>query len=121
VKKYGAKLGKNIEIIPQQVMDVLQAYSWPGNVRELENIIERTTILAWGSTLELDDSFDALHEVEWPSTNLLTLEEVERNHILGVLEQTNWRIEGQQGAALRLGLNPNTLRSRLKKLGITKP
>lgn len=121
VKKYGAKLGRKIDTIPQRVMDVLLAYSWPGNVRELENIIERVVILARGSTLELDDSFEALHEVEWPSTSSLRLEEVERDHILGVLEQTNWRIEGQRGAAIRLGLNPNTLRSRLKKLGIEKP
>jgi PAS domain S-box-containing protein len=77
VKKYGAKLGKNIEIIPQKVMDILLAYAWPGNVRELENIIERAVILARGFTIELDESLDVLRDTDLPNTNSLTLEEVE--------------------------------------------
>jgi len=120
-QKYARRMQKRIETIPSTAMKKLVAWPWPGNVRELENIIERAVILAQGSTLELDNSFDVVQEVTVPSPSSETLEEVERNHILRVLEQTNWRIEGQQGAAIRLGLNPNTLRSRLKKLGIDKP
>ena len=120
-KKYGRKLGKAIERIPQRVMDVLQAYPWPGNVRELENIIERVVILSPGSTIQFDELLDVVQSAEVQPRSSLTLEEVERNHILQVLEETGWRIEGRQGAAGRLGLNPSTLRSRIEKLGIEKP
>jgi transcriptional regulator with GAF, ATPase, and Fis domain len=121
VQKYSAKLGKKIETTPQKGMEALQAYSWPGNVRELENVIERAVILTRGSTIELDESLDVLRDTDLPDTSSLSLEEVERNHILCVLEETNWKIEGKQGAAVRLGLKPSTLRSRMKKLGIKKP
>ncbi|MCG8608020.1 sigma 54-interacting transcriptional regulator [bacterium] len=121
VNKYGAKLGKKISQVPQKVMETLQAYHFPGNVRELENIIERAIILAKGETLQLDESLELLKN---PSTHIVsaaTLEDVERNHILSVLQETKWRIEGPKGAALRLAINPNTLRSRMQKLGIRKP
>ena len=114
----------------------MQSYRWPGNVRELQNVIERAVILAPGPVLEIGE------ELRWgpglgttkpapePAPESLnadqprpekTLVEVERTHIRRVLEQTGWRIAGASGAARILGLNPSTLRSRIKKLGIRKP
>jgi len=119
-RRYGQKVGKVIDKIPQKVMTALQAYSWPGNVRELENIIERAVILSPGSILQLDEMLDLVRTIEAQPTTSLTLEEVERNHILKVLEEARWRIEGKRGAAVRLGLNPSTLRSRIEKLNIQK-
>ena len=122
VRKYSAKLNKQIERIPTAVMNALQAYAWPGNVRELENIIERAVILATGSALELDGAL-AVNREEAGSTSKgrQTLKEVERQHILQNLEDTSWRIEGPGGAAVRLGLHPSTLRSRMKKLNLASP
>ncbi len=119
-RKYGQKVGKVIDKMSQKVMTALQAYSWPGNVRELENIIERAVILSPGSILQLDELLDLVHTIKAQPTTSLTLEEVERNHILKVLEETGWKIEGKQSAAVRLGLNPSTLRSRIEKLNIQK-
>ncbi len=121
VAKYSAKMGKRIETIPQPVMASMQAYHWPGNVRELENVIERAVILTPGASLVLDEAFVHRPHTETPPPSGQTLQEVERDHIVHTLEETSWRIEGKQGAAVRLGLNPSTLRSRLNKLGITKP
>lgn len=120
-RKYRQKVGKVIDKIPQKVVTALQAYSWPGNVRELENIIERAVILSSGSTFEIDELLETLQATDAQPKPPLTLEEVERNHIIKVLEETGWRIEGKHGAAARLGLNPSTLRSRIEKLNIQKP
>ncbi|MGH9751281.1 MAG: sigma-54 interaction domain-containing protein [Blastocatellia bacterium] len=119
IKKYNAKLGKKIEIVPQQLIEALQAYYFPGNVRELENIIERAIILSTGSTLQMDMSFNSPRQTA--AEHLQTLDEVERSHIARVLAACNWRIEGRQGAAKRLGLHPSTLRSRMRKLNISRP
>ena len=104
------------------------AYPWPGNVRELENVLERAVILANGPTLEIGpDILPATPEAAAsaaPSPSPLpgaSLEAVESNHILSVLERTAWVIDGPGGAAKVLGLHPNTLRSRMKKLGIKRP
>lgn len=121
VTQYGAKLGKRIERIPQRVMHALQAYAWPGNVRELENIIERAVILTAGPTLEIDESLHVGSRTQATMQSGRTLQDVEQAYILHVLEETAWRIEGAHGAAGRLGLRPSTLRSRMQKLGITKP
>ena len=97
----------------------LAAYRWPGNIRELENVLERAVILASGPILDFEIDGErppALAAAEGPAPT--SLEEVERRHILDILRQTNWVIEGPRGAAGILGLHPNTLRSRLKKLGI---
>ncbi len=107
-----------------KLLRVLQEHEfdlWPGNVRELENALERAVILATGRVLEIDP--DVLGR---PASDALagisgSLEEVERKYIQTVLAQTGWVIEGHQGAAAILGLHPNTLRSRLKKLGLTRP
>lgn len=119
ITKFSTKLGKRFEGVSHATMDRLMTYSWPGNIRELENVIERATILANGPMLQIDDAF--LHAGPAPSHREGTMEEVERAYILQVLQETNWVIEGKQGAATRLDLHPNTLRSRMKKLGINKP
>ncbi len=119
VAKFSTKIGKKIDGVSQATMDHLMKYSWPGNIRELENVIERATILAKGSMLQIDDVM--LHGNSAPLMPVTdSLEEVERAHILRILQEVNWVIEGTQGAALRLDLHPNTLRSRMQKLGIKK-
>ncbi|MEO5956285.1 MAG: sigma 54-interacting transcriptional regulator [Nitrospiraceae bacterium] len=104
-----------------QSMDRLVRYPWPGNVRELQNVIERTVILARSSTVEIDEQFltppSPLAEAEATDN----LQELERQHILQMLERTQWRIYGPNGAAAQLGLNPSTLRSRLKRLDLKRP
>ena len=120
VGKFSRKLGKQIDGVSQSTMDRLMKYSWPGNIRELENVIERATILANGPLLQIDDVM--LQENSAPPSPVAdSLEEVERVHILRILQDTNWVVEGKQGTATRLGLHPNTLRSRMQKLGIKKP
>lgn len=119
IAKFSTKLGKRFDGVSHATMDRLRTYSWPGNIRELENVIERATILANGPMLQIDDAF--LHVGPAPSHREGTMEEVERAHILHVLQEANWVIEGKQGAATRLDLHPNTLRSRMNKLGIKKP
>ena len=100
-------------------MKALQDYPWPGNVRELESIIERAVILCPGPVLQLADKL----EISSPplSSTMRTLEETERNQISKTLSETRWRIEGKNGAAAVLGLNPSTLRARMHKLGIVRP
>ena len=119
VKKISKRMGKSIEVIPSNVMDALRNYHWPGNVRELENVLERAMINSSGPKLRLVD------ELKQPrkdfSTSKKTLEAVERDHILQVLNQTQWKVSGKNGAAEILGLNRSTLRARMRKLGIVKP
>jgi len=99
-------------------MDELQSYNWPGNIRELENVIERALISSEGPVLTLAIGFAATDAAPAARTAPRRLESLERDHILDVLEQTRWRIEGKDGAAILLGLNPSTLRGRMRKLGI---
>jgi formate hydrogenlyase transcriptional activator len=103
------------------VMDRLVRYTWPGNVRELKNMIERAVILACSSTIEIEEQYlmppSARANADAPDN----LQELERLHILQMLDRTMWRIYGPDGAAAQLGLNPSTLRSRLKRLGLKRP
>ncbi|MEA3296241.1 MAG: sigma 54-interacting transcriptional regulator [candidate division Zixibacteria bacterium] len=117
VKKYCNKIGRKIDIIPQTLMDRLLTYHWPGNIRELENIIERAVVVCQGNRLEAGDW---LPQKTIPAVDVdtTTLEEVEKAHILKVLESTRWKVSGDKGAAKILGLNPNTLVSKMKKLKI---
>jgi formate hydrogenlyase transcriptional activator len=100
-------------------MERLTRYAWPGNVRELQNVIERAVILARSPVVDIEPQF--LTTSTGPQDPSPNLTEMERRHIVRVLETTHWRIHGPQGAASQLGMNPSTLRSRLKKLGLTRP
>jgi predicted ATPase/transcriptional regulator with GAF, ATPase, and Fis domain len=148
LSRFSKKFGKKIESVSQESMQLLMSYSWPGNVRELQNVIERAVVLCQGPTLTLGPNlFQSLEFSDLPplttaavpthsasrsqtdsraqnlppSASPSTLEEVERRHILDVLEQTGWTIDGPKGAGKLLNLHPNTLRSRMKKLGIKRP
>ncbi len=96
-------------------MEALMSYRWPGNVRELRNVVERAMILSGDLTLvvELPDKTGGIVQVT-------SLEDMERVHILAVMERTGWRVRGSGGAAEILGLKPTTLDSRMKKLGVKR-
>jgi chemotaxis protein methyltransferase CheR len=119
VKRISKRMGKSIEITPKSVMNALQNYHWPGNVRELENVLERGVINSSGPKLRLVDELKT--QKKDLSTKPKNLEAVERNHILEILDQTQWKVSGKNGAAEILGLNRSTLRARMRKLGILKP
>jgi formate hydrogenlyase transcriptional activator len=112
-------LGRSVERIPQRTMEALMAYRWPGNVRELENVIERALILSPGNALVLDGAFGKPSSS--PARESQRMDEVARDHIVAVLERCAWRVGGSGGAGEILGVHPNTLRSRMKKLGIGRP
>lgn len=116
VKKYCAKTGRHINSIDEQIMARLQAYHWPGNVRELENIIERAIILSEGDSLQLDEAFDLNSPHQ--QSGQKTLGEVEQEMIHSALQDCDWKIEGDSGAATRLAMAPSTLRERIKKYGL---
>ncbi|ESS73541.1 formate hydrogenlyase transcriptional activator [Methyloglobulus morosus KoM1] len=123
IEKYAPRIGKKIDGISEKSMRRLQAYHWPGNIRELENVIERAIILADSDIIEVDPDMlsgrtEAANIIGVP--NDASFEAVTRQHILAVLEQTNWVIEGANGAAQILNLQPSTLRYRMKKLGLAK-
>jgi len=113
------RLGKPLSGISESAARRLQGYSWPGNVRELHNVIERAAILSAGPALDID-FLEAPPATVAQAATPDTLESVERAHILRVLGDTDGVIDGPQGAAAVLGLNPSTLRSRMQKLGIKK-
>jgi len=120
------RLGKRIDEVPASVMDELVNYEWPGNVRELQNVIERAMILSPGKELKLEGLSKGSRAVKSgaarvPKDTVSSLEDVERKHIVMVLEECGWRVRGEKGAAERLGLKRSTLQSRMKKLGIRRP
>jgi len=117
VRQFEKKMGKRIDHIPRKSMEDLQLYLWPGNARELRNVVEHAMIVSSGKTLEVRVPRMASSDI--PAN--LSLEDAERRHILGVLEQSGWRITGQGGAAEILGLKRTTLQSKMKKLGIRRP
>ena len=120
VKKYATAMGKRIDHVPDDAQRSLQGYDWPGNVRELENIIERGVILSTRGVLCVDEAI-SMHPPQEVSTRARrTLESVEREHIVRVLDLCEWMVQGPKGAARILDMHPNTLRSRMKKLGIEK-
>jgi formate hydrogenlyase transcriptional activator len=116
--RLGKKLGKPLTGIGRASLERLVAYAWPGNVRELQNVVERAAILAQGDTLEIPPELLASGD-RAPAAQ--TLEDLERDHIQSVLRGPGGVIDGPRGAAGVLGLHPNTLRSRMKKLGIERP
>lgn len=142
LERFSKKAGKKIAGVSQDTMKALVDYSWPGNVREIQNVVERGVVLTRASVLNLGTDFvpvglstaNAAHASTVPrsedlrtwaavsgsSSILLSLEEVERRHIISVLQHTRWVINGGQGAARILGMHPSTLRSRMDKLGIVR-
>jgi formate hydrogenlyase transcriptional activator len=134
VRRFSLKIGRKITRIQRETMERLVSYAWPGNVRELENVIERAVILSRGTELEVASDVlpeavaqaqtaaprPASEEKVSQAARPQSIDQVERNHILEVLMRTNWRIEGADGAAALLNLNPSTLRSRMKKLGVQR-
>jgi transcriptional regulator with GAF, ATPase, and Fis domain len=120
------RLGKTFETVAPGVMDALISYHWPGNVRELRNIVERAMILSPGPSLELRGILP-VHETRMGASARASehpgagLKEIERAHIVTVLEECDWRVRGKDGAAERLRLKRSTLQSRMKKLGIQRP
>ena len=147
LQRFAKKFGKSAKRVSTETMERLVSYAWPGNIRELQNVIERAILLSPGDTLQLAPDFcpaptvgteadvmrlDSSHTsaagIEQSSLTPVptsgstgSLEDVERRHIEAVLTQTNWMVEGERGAAKILNVNPSTLRSRMKNLGIKRP
>jgi formate hydrogenlyase transcriptional activator len=120
VERLSRKYDRRIDVIPVSVLEALEAYDWPGNVRELENVLERA-VIASESTLGLAEPLGRSPLDPVPSEiTSLDLHGVERAHVMRVLGLRSWRIEGKYGAAAALGLRPSTLRSRMRKLGISR-
>jgi formate hydrogenlyase transcriptional activator len=124
IHRHQRDLGRRITQVPQPVMHALQQHAWPGNVRELANVIERAMIRARGDTLLLDETFGRAKyraaESTAPAEADDRLDAIQRAHIQRILMECGWRINGTKNAAERLGVHPNTLRFRLKKLGIVR-
>src|SRR5262249_53670097 len=120
--QFQRKLAKPLKSVPRDDMDRLVAYPWPGNIRELQNVIERACILARGPVVKITESLPVSNGrgASGSSTGGPTLHEAERDAIQRALEATAWRIEGPRGAAVLLDINPSTLRSRMKQLGLRK-
>jgi len=123
IDKVQRRLGKHIKTVPNDVMEALKNYAYPGNVRELENIIERAVIVSQGSMLRLASPLKnpETPDLDSPGTPIKTLLEMEKSYILMALRKTHWNISGKDGAAELLGLNPSTLRGRMRKHGICRP
>jgi formate hydrogenlyase transcriptional activator len=102
-------------------MNALVSYPWPGNIRELQNVIERAVILSKGPVLNVSLSDLKVKTPNGSTNSASTLAEIEKKHILSVLEETNWVFAGPNGAAARLGIKRPTLQFRMQKLGITRP
>jgi len=138
MEKFARKLGRKITHVADETMSRLRAYSWPGNIRELQNLVERAVVLTKGTVLRIEKGVllgsprvvpalgtvaatpapsPPTAEAQGPGASL---QEVERQHIVAVLTETKWKIEGERGAARMLKLQPSTLRSRMKKLGIRR-
>jgi transcriptional regulator with GAF, ATPase, and Fis domain len=135
VQKHASRLARRIEGVDAESLRCLAQYSWPGNIRELENVIERALILSSTAILRIDPDFldievnNSIPPAEGaalasaalsPSPGSGGLDSIQREHILSVLREVHWVIEGRDGAAARLGLKPGTLRHRMKRLGIKR-
>jgi transcriptional regulator with GAF, ATPase, and Fis domain len=121
IQEFAKAMDKAIDGVAKTSLQMLCDYDWPGNIRELRNVIERAVILANGPILKVALPTDALATAMPLKSPLVSLEEVERNHIVQVLDSCGWRVRGLGGAAAVLRLNPTTLESRMNKLGIRRP
>jgi formate hydrogenlyase transcriptional activator len=136
IQRHAKRIGRTVEGVSRESMDRLTRYGWPGNVRELENVIERALVLSRSGVLDVGRDFLPSRSAETPAppagqvvpmpagtptpAATGTLEDIERAHIAATLERTGWVIEGPRGAARILDMHPNTLRSRMKKLGLER-
>jgi transcriptional regulator with GAF, ATPase, and Fis domain len=134
LSRFAKRFGRKIDGVSRDTMDRLVRYQWPGNVRELQNIVERAVVLSTGTLLKVDPDILPIAEATAstalpadgraaaaPAMAFVSLDDAERRHIEAVLSQTKGVIEGPTGAAKILDLHPNTLRSRMKKLGVSRP
>jgi len=121
INRHQRELGRQITKVPQSVMDALQHHAWPGNIRELENVVERAMIASTSDTLQLDQPLEFNRAGAVTVSDSDNLDDVQRMHIETVLQRCHWRINGSGNAAERLGIHPNTLRFRMKKLGVAGP
>jgi formate hydrogenlyase transcriptional activator len=119
VRRLSRQFGRRVERISESMMRELMAYDWPGNIRELENFLARAIVLCPGDTLDMP--LLAADSSAPVANHSRSLEAAERNHIESVLASTGWVIEGAKGAAAILQMNPSTLRSRMRRLGIQRP
>jgi DNA-binding NtrC family response regulator len=121
-EKAARKLGRELEAVSPAFLERAAAHDWPGNIRELENVIERALIMSGGALLDGSDLFVPVSSAARAPRAAPegTLADMERAYIVRVLEAARWQIEGERGAARVLGLNPSTLRGRLRKHGIRK-
>ncbi len=115
---FSKNAGKTVSLIPEVEMNKLLRYDWPGNVRELKNIIERGVIMSSGSDFRVPEQFDGRGNYGEADTSL---QQMEKQYIIHALEKTRWKIKGPDGTAEFLKINCSTLRSRMKKLGISRP
>jgi len=122
MKKFREMALPSVPVVEKGAMDILMAYDWPGNVRELENIVERAIILSKGRPIDFKGIIKAGVSMERPSDTdkqtFPTLEEIEKEHIIKALRAAKGKVEGRDGAANLLGINPGTLRHRMRKLSI---
>ena len=121
LKRYCVKLGRSCKDIDQESLERLIRYTWPGNVRELENVIERAMILSREPLLRINEHVLGSQDASFTASPPARLKDFERRHILQTLTLTDWHIEGPDGAAVRLGIPPSTLRSRMKQFGLKRP
>jgi formate hydrogenlyase transcriptional activator len=119
---YSRRMNKRIDEIPSETMDALVKYRWPGNVRELQNFIERATILSPHTVLRAPTSeLEPFSPHKGSNLSMTGLEEVERDHIVRVLEASNWVVGGENGAAKRLGMKRTSLIYKMRRLQIIRP
>jgi transcriptional regulator with GAF, ATPase, and Fis domain len=118
VDEFSKVFSKRVDAISRDDMAALQRHAWPGNIRELRNVVERAMIVSPGGQLKIPLPVGPSHAAVKRS---IKLNDVEKEHIRGVLESTGWRIRGLGGAADCLGLRPTTLEARMAKLGLSRP
>ena len=120
VQQFARRMGKAVDTIPTETMNVLVRYHWPGNIRELQNLVERAVILSAGPILKVPLNEIQAQPAPAAARKIGTLEEAERRHILEALEASEWVISGPKGAASSLGMKRSTLQARMEKLGIRR-
>ena len=120
VARFSERLGRKVNRVDRQTMDLMQAYHWPGNIRELQNVIERSVILAEGGTLHIDAGMLQPGALEKAPYNGDVLRQSEKELIEAVLAETKGRVAGTRGAAVRLHIPASTLESKIRALGIDK-